>query len=308
MKKNINLWIIILVMGFINYHPTFGQKKSTTQIKDENNIIFKIKPSDTDPAIKDIKNVNNPHLIMYNSSMPQGKLFLFLPGTHGVPERGPKDLFNTAIKQGYRVINLSYIDNIGVSNICKGEVLANDPDCTEKFRNQRVFGTKRTSLISDEPQDAIVNRLAKLLTYLKDFDKKGNWGIYLKNDGSINWTRITVSGQSQGGGMAAFIAKRCLVDKIITFSGGWDHSAKNKIANWYFQPSITPADRWFGTYHIQEPTAKIMEKTYKAMAIPENHIYRLNLEVRKGRRAHGEGIRNIAYKKMWIKILGNGGL
>ena len=31
---------------------------------------------------------------MYDASMPQGKLFLFLPGTHGVPERGPKDLFN----------------------------------------------------------------------------------------------------------------------------------------------------------------------------------------------------------------------
>ena len=51
-----------------------------------------------------------------------------------------------------------------------------------------------------------------------------------------------------------------------------------------------------------------MDKTYKAMAIPESRIYRLNLEVRKGRRAHGQGIRNISYRKMWIKILGDGSL
>jgi len=171
-----------------------------------------------------------------------------------------------------------------------------------------VFGTNLTSLIPDEPQDAIVNRLTKLLIYLKDFDKKGNWDIYLKKDGSVDWAMITVSGQSQGGGMAAFIAKRCMVNRIITFSGGWDYSAVNKIANWYFQPSITPSDRWFGTYNIKEPTASVIAKTYKAMAIPENHIYPLSLDVRKGKRAHGEGIQNIAYKKIWIKLLGNSSL
>jgi len=130
-------------------------------------------------------------------------------------------IYLTAIKQEYKAINLSYIDNLGVSNICKGEVLTNDPDCTEKFRNQRVFGTKLTSLIPDEPQDAIVNRLAKLLTYLKDFDKKGNWGIYLKDDGSINWTMITVSGQSQGGGMALIMSKNQLLKSWIKHIKQW---------------------------------------------------------------------------------------
>lgn len=34
------------------------------------------------------------------------------------------------------------------------------------------------------------------------------------------------------------------------------------------------------------------------MAIPENHIYPLNLEIRKGKRTHGEAIRNLVYKKI----------
>ena len=304
MKRYITIWIIIIFTILI-CQPSFSQQKSSVQPTDSKLIVFKIKPSDTDSTIK---NANNAHLIIYDASVSQGKLFLFLPGTHGIPEKGPKYLFKTAIEQGYKVINLSYIDEQAVASICRGKTLANDPNCTEKFRNQRIFGTKPTSLIPDEPQDAIVNRLTKLLIYLKDFDRKGNWGIYLKNDGSLNWTMITVAGQSQGGGMAAFIAKRCLVNRIITFSGGWDHSSTGKIANWYFQPSITPPDNWFGTYNIKEPTASIIYETYKAMNIPENHIYPLNLKVRKGKRAHGEGIRNIAYKKIWIKLLGDGSL
>jgi len=34
------------------------------------------------------------------------------------------------------------------------------------------------------------------------------------------------------------------------------------------------------------------------MAIPENHVYALNLRIR-------EGIRNIAYKEQWKEILGD---
>lgn len=124
---------------------------------------------------------------------------------------------------------------------------------------------------------------------------------------------ITVSGQSQGGGMAAFIAQRKLVNRIITFSGGWDFSErhkskKNKIAKWYSHKSITPPERWFGTYHVEEPMASIIAETYTAMAIPETHTYALDHNVREGKRAHGEAIRNLVYKKHWIEILGDGRL
>lgn len=268
---------------------------------------FKIKPSSTDSTIT---NTDVPHLVWYDAIAPQGKLFLFLPGTNGIPERGPKKLFETAIQQGYRVVNLSYINKQAVARICKGENLVNDIDCTEKFRTQRIFGTKLMSLIPDEPQDAIINRLVKLLTHLNEIDKAGNWSLYLK-DNKINWNIITVAGQSQGGGMAAFIAKKKIVNKIITFSGGWDFSERNssglqKIAKWYSNKSETPANRWFGIYHLKEPLAAIIDQTYKAMAIPENHIYSLDLPIREGKKAHGEGVRNVVYIDMWEKLLGDG--
>lgn len=297
MLKSMRLFItILLVTIFFQCHAQQSNSNA------ENDIVLNIEPSTTDASIKA---ANDPHLIMYDASIKQGKLFLFLPGTNGIPENGPRLLFQTAIEQGYRVINLAYITKQAVAAICKGENLENDADCTEKFRSQRVFGTRTLPLIPDEPQDAIVHRLTKLLVYLNEFDKKGNWDVYLKN-GAPNWELITVTGQSQGGGMATFIAKRRLVNRVITFSGGWDYSEKNKIAKWYFNESTTPPNRWFGTYHQQEPTASIIDETYKAMAIPENHIYALNLEIRKGKRAHGEAIRNIVYKEKWIEIFGNG--
>jgi hypothetical protein len=297
---------VFIIVGFIyncfciraNYAGALSSKKV---------IYLKIKPSTTDPSIKSF---DSPHLVIYNPSLKQGKLLFYMSGTGGVPEKDGADelFFATAIEQGYRVINLSYINKQGVSNICVGTNLANDADCAEKFRIKRIYGKNTTSLISDEPQDAIMNRFVKLLIYLSVFDKKGNWEMYLEN-GEPKWENIAIAGCSQGGGMAAFIAKQVCVARVIIFSGGWDFSNKKKIAGWYFRESVTPPDRWYGNYHIAEHAAAPIAATYKAMAIPENHIYPLSLEVHQGHSAnpaHVEGIRNINYKPVWIEMLGNG--
>ena len=261
------------------------------------------------PSITDsrISAADVPHLIMYDPNAPQGKLLLFLPGTNGIPERGPKKLFEAAIDQRYRVINLSYINTQAVARICKDENLENDIDCTEKFRTQRVFGDQLMSLIPDEPQDAILNRFEKLLTHLDIIDPDGNWDAYLEN-GQPNWNNITVTGQSQGGGMAAFIAKKIDISRVITFSGGWDYSAPEKIAKWYSNDSVTPLNRWYGVYHSQEPKAQTIDETYKAMGIPDDHIYNLNGKVPEGRKAHGQGIRNVDYADMWKILFADGAL
>ena len=301
MIKPIYSFIFIALFGGFSQCDSSNPNPTDVPIQ-KKEINLKIKPSLTDSTIKA---VDVPHLIMYDNSMPQGKLFLFLPGTNGIPEKGPKRLFETAIQQGYRVINLSYINQQAVARICRGKNLINDSDCTEKFRARRIYGNNTFTLIPDQPQDAIMNRFSKLLIYLRETDKEGNWGKYLDNN-QPNWSMITVAGQSQGGGMAAFIAKQQQVNRIITFSGGWDFSEKNKIAKWYFNESKTPSDRWFGIYHAKEPLASVIAETYKAMAIPEKQTYPLNLKIREGRKAHGEGIRNIVYKEKWIEILGDG--
>tara|TARA_R110002073_G_scaffold279026_1_gene442820 strand:- start:57038 stop:57928 length:891 start_codon:yes stop_codon:yes gene_type:complete len=268
----------------------------------ESIVELNVKPSDTDPRIS---TANTPHLVVYNPAIKQGKLLLFLPGTNGIALNGPKDLFLTAIEQGYSVINLEYINTPAIAQICKGATLEGNSNCTSDFRIRRIYGSNEFSLVEDTSEDAIVNRFTKLLIYLSENDKKGNWDTYLKN-GAPNWKKIAVSGQSQGGGMAAFIAKRERVARVIDFSGGWDYSAKGKIAKWYFNKSVTPAHLWYGTYHATEPTAKIIHESYEAMNIPKDHIYAFDLEVPAGKRGHSNGVRNTLYKKQWIELLGKG--
>ncbi|WP_158974922.1 hypothetical protein [Cellulophaga sp. L1A9] len=266
------------------------------------NVVLNIVPSKTDARIN---KANTPHFVTYNPAIKQGKLLLFLPGTNGIASRGPKDLFSTAIDQGYYVINLSYINTPAIARICKGNTIIENSNCAEEFRNRRVYGTTTFSLISDASYDAILNRFTKLLMYLSENDEKGKWDHYLEN-GQPKWEEIALAGQSQGGGMSAFIAKTHRVARVIDFSGGWDYSAKNKIADWYSKKSITPMDRWYGTYHVKEPVAATILKTYKAMNIPEENIYAFDLEVPEGKKAHSNGIRNLAYKDQWIALLGKG--
>lgn len=290
-------FIVVLLCNF------FSPITACSLQQKASNVVLEIIPSTTDSRIKV---ADTPHYITYNPNIKQGKLLLFLAGTYGIATKGPKTFFDTAVQQGYRVINLQYITSEAVAQICKGETLTKNASCAEEFRQKRIYGDNHFSLISDEPQDAIVNRLIKLLIYLSENDKKGNWGFYLK-DGHPKWDEIAVSGQSQGGGMAAYIAKKELVARVITFSGGWDYSTTDKkIANWYYDNSITPNDRWFGTYHVKESVPATIRKTYIAMNIPENHIYAFDLPTPEGVNPHSNGVRNIKYKNFWIQMLGKG--
>lgn len=290
---------ILFLCSVLFFTNSIAQKDT---LKLETNVVLNIVPSKTDPRIT---NANTAHYVTYNPSIKQGKLLVFLPGTGGIASKGPKDFFSVAVNQGYRVLNISYINDVAVAKICSGQTLGENSKCTEEFREKRIFGNSSFSLIEDQNQDAIVNRLVKLLLYLSENDKDGNWGFYLENE-APKWNEIAVSGQSQGGGMAAFIAKRHLVARVIDFSGGWDYAAKDKIADWYSNKSSTPMNLWFGTYHTQEPTAKTIYETYQALKIPEDHIYAFNFAVPEGKTAHSDGVRNLAYIEQWIEMLGKG--
>ncbi|HWY33466.1 MAG TPA: hypothetical protein VNX68_02395, partial [Nitrosopumilaceae archaeon] len=85
-----------------------------------------------------------------------------------------------------------------------------------------------------------------------------------------------------------------------------DKSSPEKIAGWYSKKSITPPHLWYGAYHVEEPAAKLLALSYEALGIPKDHTYPLKLPVREGKKAHSEGITNIAYKPEWIQLLGSG--
>jgi len=258
-----------------------------------------VRPSDTDVVIRA---ADTPHLVLYDSNTKSGRLLLFMPGTGAVPTRGPMKFLHTAVAQGYHVISLSYIDVPAVAQVCQR---LPDPTCAERFREKRVFGDDVTSVIEDTPADAIMNRFIKLLQYLAAHDPAGNWGQFMGNR-TPAWSRIVLAGQSQGGGMAAFIAKRVVVARVLMFSGGWDTDRQGQIASWYSQPSVTPSARWYATYNVAEAAAARLAVIYRALNIPQANIFALSLPPVRLERTHGDGILNPAYAPRWIEMLGNG--
>ena len=230
------------------------------------------------PAAADssIKRFNEPNYVVFErhvkSSAP---LFVFLPGTDGRPAN-TTEFSNAVARQGYRVIGLAYNDVPAVQQICPRDP---DPRCAEKVRQKRVFGEDDTRLIDDTREESIVNRLVKLIEKLGREHPDDRWDDYLEN-GKPKWSRIAVSGLSQGAGMAAFIAQKNQVARVVLFSSPWDnYGRQHTLAPWVTAgPKATPSEKWFAAYHQSEPTAALIARAYSALKIPSDHIRVFTLE------------------------------
>ena len=144
-----------------------------------------------------------------------------------------------------------------------------DPDCAEKVRRKRIYGDDVTGLIDDRREESIVARLTMLLGALDRAHPADAWSRYL-SDGKPDWTRIAVSGLSQGAGMAAYIAQRTTVARVILFSSPWDNYGRlQTLAPWVRRGhGATPAERWYAAYHRNENTADVIARAYAALQIP----------------------------------------
>lgn len=241
------------------------------------------------------------HWIAYDPSNA-GPLLVWLPGTNGQPERGPRALFDTVLAEGYRLVALSYHDTQAVAQVCTPMRLRTQPACAGRLRQQRVWGDQPDRPGDDRPEDAIVPRLTHLLRHLAEHDPAGEWEAYLDGD-EPRWSRIVLAGQSQGGGMAAFLAQTRTVAGVVVFSGGWDHGANGDLAAWYRRRGATPPERWHATYNTQEPQAGTLERIYRTLGIPPAQVHALDLPV-VTRLPHTDGVGNAAYAPLWREMLG----
>jgi pimeloyl-ACP methyl ester carboxylesterase len=237
-----------------------------------NLVTYRVVPHTTDSAIE---RFDEPHYVVFNrdGSSP-ATLLVFMSGTGGQPA-AMSDFLTIAAEQGYRVVSLAYNDQPAVVGICPRDP---NPACSAEVRQRRIFGDPVTRRIDDTPAESIVNRLAKLLTTLDREHPAEKWDQYL-DGGAPRWERIAVAGHSQGAGMAAFIAQRQRVARVILFSSPWDFFGRRQLAPWILAgPGVTPPDAWFAAYHKKENTADLLAESYKALRIPREHIRVFTLE------------------------------
>ncbi len=166
----------------------------------------------------------------------KGLLLIHLPGTFDNPSR--TTLFPAlAANSGYHVIGLKYPNDLSAQTACRE---SSDADCYEDFRREIVEGMDLHLDIEVDRANSIENRIQQLLQYLAAAFPAEGWGQFLENE-NILWDKLLISGHSQGGGHAAFMAKDRVLQRVIMFASPNDYDAVNEAAAaWTSAPHLTP--------------------------------------------------------------------
>lgn len=209
----------------------------------------------TDPAIA--TSFGSNHYAYVNTSVTQrGRLFLFLGSTESEPQFYTR-IETAAANEGFHSLGLAFPNGPSPVNLaCSGNA---DPDCTGKIREETFTGTDVSPHIDVNVANSIQNRLLKVLINLRDTYPSEGWDRYVSGS-TINWGLIRVSGLSQGGGLAGYIARhKASVDRACFFSSpaDWD-SLNNQPAAWVRSgTSLTPASRIYGFNHEKDPVVSL---------------------------------------------------
>ncbi|MCC7308848.1 MAG: hypothetical protein IT173_14890 [Acidobacteria bacterium] len=210
-----------------------------------------ISPQTTDPAIS--TNLSNYYVSIDRNVTPKNQLFVFFPGTHGIAANY-EVLNNTVAEMGFQAINLTYPNDEPVNGLCGG--MGADLDCYAKVRLEILDGTDRTPLVNVNRANSAENRIIKLLIYLRSQFPNDDWGQFLIDDSTINWSKIIVSGHSQGGGHAGILGRYHPVVRVVMFAAMDYNGPAHSPANWIAHPEMTPnastPDKFWGFSHTRD--------------------------------------------------------
>ncbi len=204
-------------------------------------------PSAADPAITQF---NDPNYAVVDPAVTnRGLLVLFLPGTGATPSQYclfPQD----AASLGFHALGLMY-PNTNAINILCAQNAPLDPNAAGNARLDVIKGTNIVSWLSVDSTNCIQNRLLKALQYLNTTYPTQGWGQYYSGS-TVLWSKLIVSGHSQGGGMAAMLAKTNVTDRCIVFSDMDWWAVGNKPYKWMFTTPQTPVNNWYLFAHERD--------------------------------------------------------
>lgn len=172
---------------------------------------------------------------------PNELLLVHLVGSFDSP--GSTKVFPAmAANHGYRVVSLKYINSLSAQMACRNSP---EEDCYENFRREIIEGVDSSEDTEVDRPNSIENRLLKLLVYLQNEFPEEGWNSFYE-DTTLIWDQIAVSGHSQGGGHAAFLAKERNLQRVVMFAAPNDYSAFfNGGAAWTSATHQTPTANYY---------------------------------------------------------------
>ena len=217
----------------------------------------------TDP---EIGGDNGRHVALIgNCAKQRGLLYLFLPGTRGVPSPN-SPLLRLAARNCLQAISLAYPNNTSVFPDCRFDPA--ERDCYAAWRLEKIDGVDRSDKIRITPSNSIENRLLKLLEFLALRHPGDGWERYVEN-GAVRWQDVIVSGQSQGGGEAAMLAKIHSVARVALFGAVTDAvgSLAGQPAAWESASGATPPERYYGFAHERDNFWPAIQRGWDALGL-----------------------------------------
>lgn len=204
-------------------------------------------------------------------------LVVFLPGTSGVP-RDNDLILQTAAYAGYRTIGLSYDNTTSVESSC-----AASPSCASNcralVREETVLGTPQTPAVNIRRGDSVVQRLYRALAQLDAQFPAGGWNDYyvptagLVTPTNIVWSKIILSGHSQGAGHAGWMSRRAAVHGLVLVDGGGetcvDGAGDPAPAEWTSLPDASAGRPKYGVTHTHG-VPFVLPITWEALGLGSN--------------------------------------
>ena len=220
-------------------------------------VLTAIKPSYTDPHILDksrhgVNKGFGAHVVGL-PKVSNGRTWVHFTGTGGRAylERPHRFLNanwdNELMTQGYTVLDMAYDNEVSVTQSCSTPYCRNLDNCAGDIREEVLNAGGTSPLRAVTPFDSVRYRVLALVNYLYDNGFPIPPGLL-----PWDWNNVWVSGHSQGGCFAYYIAKLYGVKFCACFGSPYDvadvipvppspSDPTTNIADWYQLPiQMTP--------------------------------------------------------------------
>jgi hypothetical protein len=279
--------VVIALLGACQTPPTGGQGAGGA---------WSIDPPPTDPAIS--PDSVSPHLAYAPTVAPVGRLAVVLAGT-GAATSNFGEISSTLRARGFHVVVLRYSNSLATLSACPDSVALSQPECLRTFRAEITFGAgvaDPTGAAYDHPLVAVgaagsvVNRLSKLVEYLRLIAPSAGWGQFQQRSGqdcdvvdtaydvcALDWTTISAIGHSQGAGVALYLAKFFPLERVAMLSGPVDaHLLPDGSllpATWLTDGVFAvPASSISNLLHTSDPQIARMRAAADAIGLPGTEV------------------------------------
>lgn len=163
---------------------------------------------------------------------------------------GPGEVAEWLADHGFHTLTLDYRNTESVrlfEDSVPGDGLAGPIEAYQEI----ITGVDASQNLVVMPADSVMGRLDSALQYLSALDLEADWGYYLDAEGHARLGDVIFFGYSFGAGTATVIGKSYDVSRVVTASG--PRYILDTNHDWLVLPSVTPVDRFYGIFGVQDP-------------------------------------------------------